>query len=342
MPDPKNYNLNFRPLSYWGPQSVETYVGARVKGELRRQQAISDLEENHADPEIISEKLTEKHRTAVGAVHPWFMGGEYLPDLKPNEVEIARIVMQSTTMDVISIRARNTKNRIIYRIVDEYGEEQCREYQLTKKSSTHPLTLGEIIRLIDNGVEDGLVGSSRNWHYEEGSSAEEIYNFETASSAFYEELSEWYDEANEEWLHEKQKQKANEELEEEYEERYLNEEPSRDSEEEKWRTTHSERLKSAIERVWTSRYFREEPSSSTDEQEWRIANQNHLDVQKMISDHVSKCEWQKPRAPGGYGGLAAQKGYQSIRSYVAQHLDAKGILPIGTHQIDGTEVKFHP
>lgn len=37
---------------------------------------------------------------------PSWMGGEYLPDSEPGEVEIARIVLQSTTMDVFSIRAR--------------------------------------------------------------------------------------------------------------------------------------------------------------------------------------------------------------------------------------------
>ena len=40
MPDPKNYNLDYRPVSYWGPQSLETHYGARVKGELRRQFAL--------------------------------------------------------------------------------------------------------------------------------------------------------------------------------------------------------------------------------------------------------------------------------------------------------------
>ena len=208
MPDTKQYDLYFRPKSYWGPQEVDTIIGARVKGELRRRQAISDLKENHADEDIIAESLTEEHRSAVGAVHPWLMGGEYLPDSKQNEVEIARVVMESTTMDVISIRARRTKYRIIYKIVDEYPEDESYEYYLTKKTSKQPLTLGELIKLMDNAVDDGLVGNGRNWHYEDGDLAEEVYNFETASSAYYLQLSEWYDEANKEWLHEKQKEKA--------------------------------------------------------------------------------------------------------------------------------------
>ena len=208
MPNPNNYNMDYRPRNYWGPQEVQTLVGARVKGELRRQQAISDLASNHADHEIISESLTEEHRRAVGAVHPWFMGGEYLSDLKLKEVEIARVVMQSTTMDVVSIRARKTKHRIIYKIVDEYPEDESWVYTLTKKTSKQPLTLSELIKLIDNAVDGGLVGIGRNWHYQEGSPAEEIYNFETASSAYYSELTQWYDEVNEEWLNENQDREA--------------------------------------------------------------------------------------------------------------------------------------
>jgi len=39
-------------------------------------------------------------------IHPSFMGGEYLPDYRRDEIEIARIELESTTSDVISVRAR--------------------------------------------------------------------------------------------------------------------------------------------------------------------------------------------------------------------------------------------
>jgi hypothetical protein len=194
MPDPRNYDLNYRPINYWGPQKLETHVGSRTKGELRRQLAIREAQGDQSDFEI-NIPLTP---------HPWQMGGEYLPDLKQNEVEIARIVMKSTTMDVISIRARKTKNRIIYRIVDEYEAEDFGvEYFLTKKSSLRPLKLRDLIKLIDNAVEGGLVGSGRDSNFQEAggfTSADEIYDFETAHSQFYPELEAWYGEANDEWL----------------------------------------------------------------------------------------------------------------------------------------------
>ena len=78
-----------------------------------------------------------------------FMGGEYLPDLLPDEVEIARATLKSTTMDVISVRARPTKHRIIYRIVDEYYDENLFHYHLIQKTSIRPLTMRQLIALID-------------------------------------------------------------------------------------------------------------------------------------------------------------------------------------------------
>jgi hypothetical protein len=40
------------------------------------------------------------------------MGGEYLPDLIPNEVEIARITIASTTQDVTCVYARQVEDGI--------------------------------------------------------------------------------------------------------------------------------------------------------------------------------------------------------------------------------------
>ena len=130
MPNHSKCDLDFRPRSYWGPQDLQTHYGARVKGELRRQAALSDLEAGTSNTAILQSALAEDERRAAGAVHPWFMGGEYLPDLLTNEVEIARVTMKSTTLDVVSIRARFTRTRIVYRIVDEYMDEDGDQYQL--------------------------------------------------------------------------------------------------------------------------------------------------------------------------------------------------------------------
>ena len=69
-------------------------------------------------PEFLAESLDDEMRAAIGRIHPAFMGGEYLPKLLRNEIEIARISLASTTADQISVRARKLGDSVAYRIVD--------------------------------------------------------------------------------------------------------------------------------------------------------------------------------------------------------------------------------
>ncbi len=128
-------------------------------------------------------------------------GGEYLPDYLLNEVEIARVTMRSTTMDVISVRARRTKHRIKYRIVDEYGDFwETDRYVMQPATSTKPLSLKQVIDVINLNE---LVDEPRQFNYDEGGYAcnpDEIFDFSTAYSVFYPELAHWFDCVNSEWL----------------------------------------------------------------------------------------------------------------------------------------------
>ena len=202
MPDPKDFDLNFRPETYWPEfDDYHAIAAARVKGALRRQAAGRLADEGLYDPLICAENLPEEHRIAVGRVHPMFMGGEYLPDLLPNEVEIARATLKSTTMDVISVRARPTRQRIIYRIVDEYYDENLFTYHLIQKTSIRPLTIRQLIALIDNAQENGGLSScARQYNHECSEDAEGLYDFATITSDFYPALQAWYDQSNLEWL----------------------------------------------------------------------------------------------------------------------------------------------
>jgi hypothetical protein len=206
MPNPDHYNMNYRPGSYWGPKELPDHFSTRIKGELRRRAVVSELENGHDVVEsVVCDSLSADELKAVSAVHPWLMGGEYLPDFKGNEVEIARVTLKSTTLDVISIRARRTRKRIHYRIVDEYGEPDF--FNVVNPYRKKALTFREIIRLINNATESGgLVDGFRNGNYEGGAAAEEIYDFASVFSVFYEELEQWYDEVNAEWLRERKKE----------------------------------------------------------------------------------------------------------------------------------------
>ena len=58
-------------------------------------------------------------RSALGRRHTSLMGGEYLPDRRETEVEIARINIDSITSNVTSVYAKAGKERIRYRIVSQ-------------------------------------------------------------------------------------------------------------------------------------------------------------------------------------------------------------------------------
>ena len=66
---------------------------------------------------LLSDSLGDETRKRLGQVHPTFMGGEYLPDYRRHEAEIVRIELDSTTYDVISLRARPIGSRIEYNLV---------------------------------------------------------------------------------------------------------------------------------------------------------------------------------------------------------------------------------
>ena len=120
----EEFDLDFRPKSYWGPQSLASYFGSHITGELRRQAAKNEAASG-SDLAVPTEPtLDSTARSMQGAIHPWLMGGEYLPPLRVDEVEIARVTLRSVTMDVFSIRARRSGERINYRLVDEYMEQE--------------------------------------------------------------------------------------------------------------------------------------------------------------------------------------------------------------------------
>jgi hypothetical protein len=139
-------DLGYRPQSYFWPITHDTHVIAAIKGERRRNairhafdaDQVSPLDELFATP-----TLPDEHRLALGHLHPSFMGGEYLPDRRDTEVEVGRINIDSTTSDVTSVYGRPGKDRIYYRVVDEYWGDTLTEKRT--RSSKRSLSLGELI-----------------------------------------------------------------------------------------------------------------------------------------------------------------------------------------------------
>jgi hypothetical protein len=154
--------------------------------------------------DLLRETLDEDTRRSLDQIHPSFMGGEYLPDYHRDEVEIARIELESTTSDVISIRARPRCRRIEYSVCDEYQVE----YRFSRKTSSRPLTLGELIRFLDS-VEHpeaepewrrfGFVLSFNETNLDCGADLETLEDFTRVSSDLYPKLGQHYAKAIGEW-----------------------------------------------------------------------------------------------------------------------------------------------
>ena len=130
-------DLKFRPTSYAdfdGPVSL-TLNG--IKGQMRREmtrdmltaegeeRAVYDALLGPIDDEVLSARASAEFTQNLNhSFGPSWMGGEYLPDLAGREVEIARIVLASVTMDVFSVRARLRSGRYHYSIKDEYERNE--------------------------------------------------------------------------------------------------------------------------------------------------------------------------------------------------------------------------
>jgi len=142
-------NLGFRPSPRVFPMTAEKLLLSRVKGTWRRDILEMAVEEDRlleVDPFFTATSLTDDERKARSAVHPSFMGGEYLPDFEDEEVEVARIELNSVTGDVISVRGSQTQDGFRYRVVDEYDNECLLEpNEITVEK---PLCLGDFGKFV--------------------------------------------------------------------------------------------------------------------------------------------------------------------------------------------------
>lgn len=217
-------DLQYRPASYWDHAGPVAAIVAGIRGQNRREMA-RDFVTGHApdwlgeiDAGLLEDVLDEQTRDALGASHPSWMGGEYLPDCLPGEVEIARIVLASVLQDVISIRARRRRNgrRILYRVVDEYGEPGQPGWTCRPASSGHALTLGQLVELIETArspqfdVGDGpLTEGFRDLQVD--SDPRDLVGFVRVESEFYPGLAELFERRAADWLERRLREVADEE-----------------------------------------------------------------------------------------------------------------------------------
>ena len=204
MPNPKDFEMHFRPETYWD----DAVIGlANIKGEMRRRMIFNGIETGDFNflPSIFSDELYGFDRLQNASIDPAFMGGEYLPPYDSGEIEIARVSLQSVTWDVISIRAKKiAQDRLFYRVVDEYKTP----FKSRPLISLEFLSFRELVSFID-GVENGegargLTAVYRDHNYEiigpGRSELEDLVNFVRVSSLFYPDLERWYETEAMEWF----------------------------------------------------------------------------------------------------------------------------------------------
>ena len=199
-------DYSYRPVSYWEDETPAQAILKNIKGDFRREEIRKALTEGKLEEipqEILRDTISDKLRKATGRIHPRFMGGEYLPDYRAGEVEIARISLASTTNDIISIRARRGRTGLIrYSIADEYNGDFT--YVLSRKTSRQPLTLRQLVSFLEdssqNEVPGDLITGYNDMNNEWLEDRDSLRHFTRISSEFYPQLRAHCEHAFDDWV----------------------------------------------------------------------------------------------------------------------------------------------
>ena len=199
-------DYGYRPSSYWEDETPAQAILKNIKGDFRREEirkALAKGELEEIPQEILRDTISDNLRKATGRIHPRFMGGEYLPDYREDEVEIARISLASTTNDIISIRARRGRTGLIrYSIADEYNGDFT--YVLSRKTSRQPLTLRQLVSFLENSsqneVPGDLITGYNDLNNEWLDDRDSLRHFTRISSEFYPQLSAHCEHALDDWV----------------------------------------------------------------------------------------------------------------------------------------------
>ena len=204
VPDVPGIDLDYRPRDYFWAADLKVPLSSNIAGEARRRLVRALVEAGRPVPDgLDSAVLDEETRRMWGRLHPSNMGGEYLPPLRKGEVEIARISLESTTADQISVRARRVGRRIGYCVVDEYGPDIA-TYVCDPASSVSPLSLRQLIALMETANEGGsIIFPILEMNTGRGSKPADLATFITVTSDFYAALGPYYRALTDAWLEER-------------------------------------------------------------------------------------------------------------------------------------------
>lgn len=191
---------SYQPSGYFWAKDSGIFLASDIKGAQRRkyyERLLKSGDQQAIDDFILKSSLTDGERRTAGSIHPAFMGGEYLPDCEPMQVEIARIGIASTTNDVTCIYAAQDNGRIAYTIVDEYGGETIEGP--SNYYSSDPLSLAQLVDFFLQGWD--LMGVLNANFEDYGNPADMVKGFVIdASSSFYAQFGQAIDARIDDWL----------------------------------------------------------------------------------------------------------------------------------------------
>lgn len=201
----KRIDKSYRPANYFWAYDRGIRLASNIKGAERKalyERLLKEGDSGACDEIFMQPSLTVEQRRMANT-HPAFMGGEYLPDCDPNEVEIARITIASTTQDVTCVYAKRVSGGIDYRVVDEY-EGMTLDDESTHRT-TEPLTLSELVQFFMAAwdlrmvLDANFVENSYPRSYARGFIVD-------ASSSFYAQFGNAMDNYVENWIRVARKQ----------------------------------------------------------------------------------------------------------------------------------------
>jgi hypothetical protein len=214
VPEVPGVDLTFRPVSYGADAGPLQAILQNIQGQNRREMVRDFLAGTAADtlgeidPDLLQDALTDSARVSLGRIHPSFMGGEYLPASRAGQVEIARIVLESATQDVFSIRARRSRNgdRYRYSLVDEYEND----FDVSPLTSRRPLSMAGMIHMIDTASSPGLdtgrfpfLEGMLIYKIRAGHEVDEVMDFLAVESEVYPQLQQYYEARLRAWVEQK-------------------------------------------------------------------------------------------------------------------------------------------
>jgi hypothetical protein len=202
--------MAFRPDTYW-PNALtleQLLAGIRWK---TRQDIARRLYAEKGFPALseflVKPGLDEHERDDWILRGPSCMGGEFLPALAPEHIEIARVSMASTTSDQFSIRRLREVDHIPYSIVGEYEDEEGMSYDLPFETSNAPLSMQELLAFMDGATyqndlyPSGTLSSSWFMMHEFGhDDVAGVNEFLSLSSPFYPSINACYLQLAADWL----------------------------------------------------------------------------------------------------------------------------------------------